>query len=311
MNTEFMEKFLQQVGKSLKLSCPLSQYSSFKVGGKADYLVEVESKEELKSALLLSREFSIPHFIIGGGYNLLFDDAGFRGLIMKNKLLGISLLKSDFIRVLSGTTLEELLGFCVKNGLEGIEFLAGIPGTLGGAIYGNAGAFGQCIGNFVDCTCILDEKGKEIQMKKGGLSFGYRRSSLRGSARILLSADINVNKGSADRITARIDENLNKRKEKHPPYTVASAGSYFKNPDPAQKKTPSAAYLLEKVGAKELRKGGAAVSSVHANFIINEKDATARDILDLALELKQRVKKTFGVELEEEVIYLPEDLSRF
>jgi UDP-N-acetylmuramate dehydrogenase len=309
MNTKFREKFLEQVGKPLILTCSLSRYSSFKVGGEADYFVEVGSKKEIKEAIFLAREFSIPYFIIGGGYNLLFDDAGFRGLIIKNSIKGLSAYPPASLKICSGNTIEELLQFCVKHELGGIEYMAGIPGTLGGAVYGNAGAFGQCIGDRVAGASVLDKDGEESPVKKGDFRFDYRWSSLKETGKILLSVDFLLHKETSGQIRTRIEENLKKRKKKHPPLTVASAGSYFKNPDPTQKKTPSAAYLLDKVGAKEIRRGDAAVSSAHANFIINEKTATAQDILDLAQELKRRVKDAFGVELEEEVIYLPADPS--
>lgn len=302
---DFCIHFLEKIKKPLKKDILLSNYSSFQIGGKADYFFEATSIEELKTSILLARQCSLPYYLIGGGYNLLFDDDGFRGLIIRNRVQGIKLKRIEEIEVLTGTPLSQLLQFSEERGLSGLEFSVGIPGTVGGAIFGNAGAFNQSIGEFLKEAFLLDEEGEEVRVQKDYFKFGYRQSSLRKKSTILLRAVFKLQKGDKEKIRKATEENLRKRRMKHPAEDTACAGSYFRNPVlPAGTKVV-AGYLLEQVGAKEMRVGGAAVSPDHANFIINLQRATARDVLSLAQILKERVKERFGIELEEEVIFLP------
>jgi UDP-N-acetylmuramate dehydrogenase len=308
-NPGFKEQFANILGKSLQQAVPLQDYANFKVGGHADYFFTTSSITDLVRAVHISSDYEMPYYIIGGGYNLLFDDDGFRGLIIKNNLEGIEIREETKVEVLSGTPLRDLVQFCVANSLEGLEFLAGIPGTVGGAVFGNAGAFDQDIGSFLAKAVILDKEGDQVQVDTDYFAFDYRRSRLRTDRNILLKATFSLQKGIRQNIQERIAENLEKREKKHPPKGVACAGSFFKNPVLPDGKRVPAAYFLDKVGAKNLGIGGAAVYSGHANFIINKKGATSSDIMRLALELKDRVKQEFGIELEEEVIYLPAKLS--
>ena len=187
--------------------------------------------------------------------------------------------------------------------------MAGIPGSVGGAIYGNAGAFNQEIGSLISEAVLLNRDGDSVAVGKEYFSFSYRQSTLRETGEILLQATFALQKGNKEESKDKIEGFLEKRKKKHPPADVACAGSYFKNPVlPDGKKVP-AAQLLDQVGAKALKMGGAEVFSDHANFIINAANATADDVLELAKELKERVKKKFDVELEEEVIFLPAEPS--
>ncbi len=288
----------------------MKEYSHFRIGGKADYFFEASSLEELVTAISLSRELSIPCFVIGGGYNVLFDDEGYRGLILKNAVKKIVRGKEEGeVEALAGTELLDLQRFSVAKGLSGLEFLSGIPGTVGGAVFGNAGAFDQSIGNLLSRAAILDEKGRERSVGKEYFGFSYRHSSLKEKKHILLSAVFRLCPGEKKMMKVRIEEILRIRRKKHPPRGTAYPGSYFKNlvlPD--GRKVP-AAFYLEKVGAKNMRKGAAVVYSGHANFIINQGGASARDVLSLAGELKRRVREEFGLELKEEVIYLPANPS--
>ncbi len=303
--SDFSERFSECVGRPLERSVPLDGFANFRIGGKADYFFTASSLKEVVQAVRLAREVFIPYYIIGGGYNLLFDDKGFRGLIIKNSALGLRQQGKANIEALSGTDLSELVAFCVERGLQGFEFLAGIPGTVGGAIFGNAGAFDQSIGDFLVEAQVLNEKCDQIKVDRDYFSFAYRQSRLRTSREFLLKVIFELKEGDREKMKARIEGILAERKKKHPPWDVACAGSYFKNPVLSDGKRVPAAYLLDQVGAKEVTIGGAAVFKNHANFIINRKDATAQNILDLAQELKGRVMEKFGVELEEEVIFLP------
>ena len=306
---DFPALFFKIVGRPLAKSVSLSQYSNFKTGGVSDYFFEAFTLEELVQAVRVARQSSIRYYVIGAGCNLLFDDEGFRGLIIKNGAKGLSLKSEGEIEALSGTLLDELLRFCLKKELTGLEFLAGIPGTVGGAVFSNAGAFGGSIGDFLKEAILLGEDGQEMCVGREHFSFDYRHSSLKKKHDLLLKASFCLQRGRRQEIEKRIEENLRGREKKHPPKDTKYAGSYFKNPvSPDGKKVPVAS-LLDRVEAKSLRVGGAAVSSYHSNFIINQENASSRDILALAQEIKRRVKDKFGIELEEEVIFLPAESS--
>jgi len=305
---DFSKDFEQTVGKALRRDVPLREHSSFRIGGPARYYFEAEHPAELKAAVALCRSRSMPYYLMGGGYNLLFDDAGFGGVIIKNVCRGMA-LKSAQIDVFSGTKLSAFVEFAAKNGLEGIEFLAGIPGTVGGAVCGNAGAFGRSLGEVLTEAVLLDRKGEEITVGPDYFRFSYRRSFLRTSQEILLKAVFGLRPGDETWIRSRISEYLEQRRTKHPPPDTACAGCYFKNPVlPDGRKVP-AGKILEDAGAKTLKSGDAGVSSCHGNFIINEGRARAEDVLSLAEVLKKRVKESSGYELEEEVIFLPATAS--
>jgi UDP-N-acetylmuramate dehydrogenase len=301
----FDNLFLDKVKKPLQLNISLSDYSNFRIGGKADYLFEATSLDELKKAILLARQHPLPYYLIGGGYNILFADDGYRGLVIRNIVNGIGMLAKEEVEVLSGTSLRQLLQFLTERGLTGLEFLAGIPGTIGGAISSNAGAFNESIGSYLTEAFLLDKEGREVRVQRDYFAFGYRQSQLREKQAILLKAAFKVQKGDKKIVKESIEENLKIRKSKHPSEKAACAGSYFKNPVLPDGKKVSAGFLLDRVGAKGLKKGRAAVYPGHANFIINLDRASAKDVLSLAQELKERVREKFKVELEEEVIFLP------
>lgn len=305
-----MEQFFLTLGKKLRQAVPLREYANFKVGGPADYFFAASTIDEITQAIGLAEQFDIPFYILGGGYNLLFDDEGFRGLMIKNCVRGVTKTGETEIEAYSGMPIHELVRFCTENALEGFEFMAGIPGTVGGAVCGNAGAFERAIGSFLTEAQIMKKGIVRVSEDRAYFEFGYRRSRLRTSRDLLLKAKFLLEKGNRKGIESKIAENLARREKKHPPKGEACAGSYFKNPVLPDGKRVPAARLLDKVGAKGLRIGGAAVFSDHANFIINQHEATTQDILRLAQELKKRVKQEFGIELEEEVIYLPAEFSK-
>ncbi len=308
-NQDFCAKFSKSVGKPLQKDVSLRELSHFRIGGAADYFFEALSTSELSTAICLARDYQTPFYVIGGGYNILFADKGYRGLILKNSVQGLKKLKDSEIEVHSGTPLYEVLHFCTENSHSGLEFLAGIPGSVGGAVFGNAGAFEQNIGACLRRATILDSENNTITVDNAYFTFSYRHSGLKEKQDILLKSSFAVKESKKEEIAKKIQGILEKRKAKHPPWEMACAGSYFKNPIfPDGNKIP-AAKLLDNVGAKGLKIGGASVYGLHANFIINTENATAKDVQDLAAELKRRVKEEYGVKLEEEVIYLPEFLT--
>lgn len=297
--------FAEAVGRRWSESVPLSEYSSFKIGGPADVFFEAFSEEELVAAVNFARERSLRFFILGGGYNVLFADEGFRGLIIRNTAAYISLNEQGFIRISSGSRLKDLTEFCIRESLGGLEFLAGIPGTVGGAVYGNAGAFGWDIGGSVVSGTLLTPSGEQLIAKQEDFAFVYRWSRLKQTREILLHLILRAAPNERTEIEREVERILQLRKAKHPGPETACAGSYFKNPiDPAGEKI-AAALLLDQVGAKQMSVGGAAVYAGHANFIINRDSATSQDIRELAELLKQRVMESSGIQLEEEVIFLP------
>ncbi|MCX8160997.1 MAG: UDP-N-acetylmuramate dehydrogenase [Candidatus Saccharicenans sp.] len=302
--------FFEETALSLSRNVPLSSYSSFRIGGPADYFLEVHGLADLATAIKAARKCGLPFYVIGGGYNLLFDDAGYRGLIIRNSARGLRFQpEKSCLEAASGTNLSDLLGQALKQGLAGIEFLAGIPGTVGGAIFGNAGAFGQAIGDRVAEVTVLSGDGQEQTLSPEELHFEYRYSSLKKDHKIILKAALKVEPGSRPDMLKKVEDYLNQRARKHPPGEIPCAGSYFKNPVlPGGRKIP-AGQLLEQAGARGMRVGQAAVYPGHCNFIINLGGATARQVLTLAAELKEKVWQSSGIKLEEEVIFVPANAS--
>jgi UDP-N-acetylmuramate dehydrogenase len=302
---DFLELFEAGLGRPLRRDVPLSEMSSFRIGGPADFFFQARSEEELKAAIRLARRHGRRYFVIGGGTNILFDDAGYRGLIIKNAARGLTLVRNEaLVESSSGTSLADLVEFAASHGLAGLEYLAGIPGTVGGAVFGNAGAFGRSIGQRLFEAVLFDRADREVCVSREHFAFSYRGSSLRQERFVLLRAAFRLEPGQKEKICSDMDVFLEQRKARQPAWPTACAGCYFKNPERPDGSRVSAGKLLEEAGAAELSSGEAAVSSAHCNFIINRGQAKAGDVLRLAEELKSRVRKRFGLDLEEEVIRL-------
>ncbi|MGB9765522.1 MAG: UDP-N-acetylmuramate dehydrogenase [Candidatus Saccharicenans sp.] len=307
---DFKEIFWEEAGLKISSQVPLARYSNFKIGGPADYFYEAKELVNLIKGAEVCRKYRLPFYVIGGGYNLLFDDEGYKGLIIRNLASMVKFIPgTGRVEVHSGAELGAVVDLSISEGLSGLEFLAGIPGTVGGAIYGNAGAFGQAIGDQVEQVSVLGENGEEIILKTGEIQFAYRHSSLKKDHKVILRVWLRVEPDSKATIENKIKDYLAKRASKHPPQGTACAGSYFKNPVLPDGRKIAAGRLLEEAGARDLRVGAAAVFSGHCNFIINLGGASARDVLTLAAELKERVRKKSGFTLEEEVIYVPATAS--
>lgn len=298
--TKEIRKELKSIlGDNLKEKEVLAPYTTFRIGGEADFFLRVKKINELVNAVLVARELNIPYFVLGNGSNILVSDEGFRGLVIKNDCRRIDVIDAK-ISCQSGALLQDLVNLSKENSLKGLEFCAGIPGTVGGAIFGNAGAFGKSVGEFLEEAVILTSSGN-IEIKGFEyFEFDYRESKLRKTKDVLLSTVFKLKKGKKDKIEKKVAENLEKRK-KSIPYKKASAGCFFKN---LKNQGLSAGYLLDQIGAKNLSVGDAKVFSKHANIIINSKNAKAKEVKRLARILKKKVKIKFNVDLEEEVIYL-------
>lgn len=306
--SRFREAFLEKTGASLSENVPLSAMSSFGIGGPADLFFETRTEGELEAAVALAIAEHYPYYVIGGGNNLLFDDSGYRGLIIRNRLEGL-VLGERKLSVLSGTGLPCVLRDALAASLCGLEFLAGIPGTVGGAVYGNAGAYGWSIGEVLETATVLRPGGRRETLSREDMGFGYRDSVLKKTAGIVLSATLLCSPGDSRESEEKIRGILEKRRTKHPPLGTACAGSYFKNSCTATGARIAAGQLLQQAGARGLTVGDAAVYENHCNFIINRGHARSSDVLALADKLKDKVYEAFGVRLEEEVVYLRADAS--
>ncbi|OGD38698.1 MAG: UDP-N-acetylenolpyruvoylglucosamine reductase, partial [Candidatus Aminicenantes bacterium RBG_19FT_COMBO_58_17] len=228
----------------------MRRHSSFRIGGPADYFFAARSLKEMRSCLRFVQEGSLPYYVIGLGTNMLFADNGFRGLILKNEVRGINQTRGEGrVAALAGTPLADLVSFALEEGLEGIEFASGIPGTVGGAVFGNAGAWGTSIGQLLEGAVILDERGNETRVGKDHFEFGYRDSSLKRRHLTVIETVFKLRKGDKGRIKAKMDENLARRKSPCPSPKMAYAGSFFKNPVLPDGTRMAAGRLLEKVGA--------------------------------------------------------------
>lgn len=297
------QKMLELFGDSLQFDTPLAEYSSFHTGGKAAYFLQAKTVDQTAQAVSIASQQNIPFIIIGGGSNLLISDDGYNGLILKIDITGLQRFGKTGIDCGAGEELMTLVNYAVDNGLRGVEFASGIWGSIGGAVYGNAGAYGGEIKDVLTEILLVDSTGKLKTVTPEYCKFGYRESALKDTKEIILSVKVELQEGNRQELREKVDDILATRASKHP-VNQFCAGSFFKNiPDKKEKygKLP-AGRLLEEVGAKELSVGGAKVYEKHANIIINDGSATSKDIRELADILKQKVFDTFGITLEDEVV---------
>jgi len=302
----------------------LKSYTTFRIGGKARYFFVAKSKKDIIKAILVAKKFRLPFFILGGGSNILVSDRGFNGLVIRFQVSGFKFQKNKIIAG-AGTPLTSLVSGAAKNNLTGLEWAAGIPGTVGGAIAGNAGAFGKSMADVVKEVEITEiTRVGPVQIRKfknKDCKFGYRDSIFKHNrSLIILSAVLQLKKGKKVEIKKKIKEYLNYR-QKNQPLNYPSAGSIFKNYKLGIKKYElikkfselknfikggqiSAGWLIEKCGLKGKKVGKAKISEKHANFIVNLGKAKAKDVKKLIDFTKKKVKKNFGITLEEEIQYL-------
>jgi UDP-N-acetylmuramate dehydrogenase len=299
----FLER---RFGSRVAVDRPLSDLTTFRTGGAARLFIEVQDAPELAAAIEIAVKHSIPFFMVGGGSNLLVSDLGYDGLIIKNSVMGMS-INGERINAGAGEELQALVDLAAENSLAGLEFASGIWGTVGGAICGNAGAYGSEIGRFLDSAELVDRKGNIRAVEADYFEFSYRWSRLKKTGEFVTRATFALKEGKKEAIQSRIDEIMALRNDKLP-VGLRSAGCFFKNiPDGSREYGKlSAGMLLEKVGAKSLRWGGAKVFEKHANILINEGSAKSEDIRRLADLMKSKVREKFGIELQEEVILLGE-----
>ena len=300
------QTLMQKFPDLIKRNEPLSTYTTFKIGGPADLFCTVYFSDELTAVLQSACSLEIPAVLIGCGSNVLVDDAGFRGLVVKFVNTESPLLEYPYLTVSAGNSLKTVLEFAAEHSLGGLEFLAGIPGSVGGAIYMNAGAYGKCISDIIRWAVILDEDFHPKKVAAEFFQFSYRSSVLQTVFFPVVSAVFEITRSDSQVIRAEYERILQLRREKVPEDSIPSAGSFFKNlPSeyPGENRR-SAGLYLEKAGAKQMRVGDAAVYEKHANIIINTGSATAHDVLKLADRMKTAVANQFHFNLEPEVRFL-------
>lgn len=289
--------------------------TTLRIGGQIKSFTEIETTDELTEAVNYAKQNNLPYLVIGGGSNLLVSDKGYNGLAIKNNLKGI-LKKDQEIIVKSGTPLQEAVDFSIEHGLAGIQKLTGIPGTVGGAVFGNAGAFGQTISDHIQQVHCLDPKtGQVVSLSKAQCGFDYRDSNFKRNGLIILEIKFQLESSESEILREEASEVLEQRLKRYPA-GIKCPGSFFKNliaanlsPEtlkqlPEEKivygKVP-AGVLLEMVGAKGDKLGNIEVASYHGNLFINKGEGSAEDFYKLAKKYADKVKEKFGISLEPEV----------
>jgi len=291
--------YIENELSNLERNISLSQYTSFRIGGKAKYFFKARTEKEIIRAIRAAKKLKLPFFVFGGGSNILVSDKGFDGLVIKIQNTKYN-IRNTKITAGAGTPLSVLVNKAFKKNLSGLEWAAGIPGTLGGAIQGNAGAFGESIADIIKKVKVLDVKSMRIKnYDPKDCKFSYRQSIFKKKRNlVIISAELKLKKDNREKIEKRIEEFLNYKKTTQP-LNFLSAGSVFVNP-----KDFYAAELIEKAGLKGKKAGGAEISEKHANFIVNSGGGRAKDVIKLVKLIKKEVKNKFKIALEEEIQYL-------
>ena len=304
MNKQFIYKELLNIldEENIKVDEPMKKHISFKVGGPADFLVKPKTEEELRNVVEFAKKENVPFIVIGNGSNLLVKDGGIRGIVIElSDNFNNYEIDGNIIKAQSGALLAIIGRNAMKNSFTGFEFAAGIPGTLGGALAMNAGAYGGEMKQVVKTVRLMDRDGNIFELSNEEMKFEYRRSLLTTKDYIVLSAVIELQPGNVEEIKEIMADYSNRRSTKQP-LNFPSAGSTFKRPE-----GHFAAKLIDDCGLRGLNLRGAQVSDKHCGFVINSGGATAKDILDLMFIVKSTVNAKFGIMLEEEVKILGED----
>lgn len=289
-------------GRRLQFDEPMARHTSFAIGGPADVLAVVDALPDLTAMVGVARACGVPCTVVGGGTNILVADAGVRGLVVVNRCRGYHLDDDGTVVAESGVLLHELAHWAVREGWAGLEWAVGIPGTLGGAVVGNAGAYGGTVSDRLCWARLLQPDGREVQVDVRDLQYGYRTSALKreaanGRRAVVLEAAIRLERGDAEELAVRAAHVAEQRRMRTP--RGSCAGSVFK-------RTPQypAGFLIEQAGLKGKRIGGAVVSEKHANFLLNTDRATAADMRALINLVQDEVWTAFGQRLEPEIEFI-------
>jgi len=281
----------------LKKDEVLAPYTSFKIGGPAKYFFVAKSNKEIIKAVEIARQQNINLFILGSGSNVLIADHGFDGLVIKIENSNI-VFDNEKVKAESGVKLQKMISLAITKELLGLEFLMGIPGTIGGAVAGNVGKPKQWISQVITQVEIMNKQNKIEIIPKSECGFSYRFSRFKNNNdEVILSAEFQLKAAKQDEIQTKVKEFLDKRS--HQPVNEACAGSVFKNPEGKK-----AWELIEEAGLRGKQIGGASISEQHTNFIINKGQAKAEDVVILISLIKQQVRNKFGIQLQEEIKYI-------
>ncbi len=291
------DRAVERLGCSCLEQEPMSRHTTFQIGGPADRLVTVEAVSQLKGLLAVLQEEGMPFLLLGKGSNLLVSDRGIRGavLLLSGELKRVELLSGGLVRAGAGASLASVCAFARDRGLTGLEFAWGIPGSVGGAAYMNAGAYGGEMKDVVERVFHLGPAGEEGSASGEKLRFSYRKSRYTGGREVITSVEYRLSPGDPAQIAAQMEDLMARRKGKQP-YDMPSAGSVFKRPEGYY-----AAALIEECGLKGRQVGGAQVSPKHAGFIVNTGGATCADVLELIRQIQREVYERKGVRLEPEI----------
>ncbi|MCI8801495.1 MAG: UDP-N-acetylmuramate dehydrogenase [Lachnospiraceae bacterium] len=294
---EALQKFVPC--ENIRLQEPMADHTTFRIGGPADCFVQLENEKQLKDVRRYLELAGVPFFVIGNGSNLLVSDSGYRGVVLQ---IGseMSDIRVEGCRMVAkaGASLAQTARMALKHGLTGLEFASGIPGTVGGGVVMNAGAYGGEMCQVVTQVTVVNRDGETMELDNETMEFGYRTSVIRHSAFIVTEVAFSLDHGDRDTIQARMEELAGRRREKQP-LEYPSAGSTFKRPE-----GHFAGQLIMEAGFRGFQKGGARVSDKHCGFIINTGNATARDVLDVIASVQAGVKDKFHVDLETEIVCL-------
>ena len=309
--SDFESLIVSTLGRDrVRANAPLAPLTTFKVGGPAQWLGEPRTSGEMVAALRTAHDCAVPVTILGGGSNVLVSDAGVRGLVLRPRGGEVAAVDAARIRADAAVTINGLVRWTINHGCAGLEAWAGTPGTVGGAIFGNAHFSGRNISEYVDTVRLAGRDGQVRDVTSGDMAFGYDRSRLQTSGEVLLWAVFRVSNGDPATLRATARQSLAYRKGTQP-LDTPSAGCVFQNPQPGRDRVPdgipwSAGALVDRAGLKGAVVGGARVSNAHGNFIVNDGGATARDIRALVERCRAEVMARFGVTLREEIVYLGE-----
>lgn len=282
----------------LRFNEPMSRHTTFKIGGNADVFINAGSEEELLFCISAAKRAGIPYFICGKGSDLLVSDKGVEGaVICLEKMKGIDIC-GEFVTVKAGNSVQALCTALMREGLSGLEFAFGIPGTVGGAVYMNAGAYGGEIKDCIVSARYIDESGTVKEISREDMRLSYRESIFQENGGVILSAVFRLTRDESDRILARMNDYMSRRQAKQP-LELPSAGSVFRRPE-----GNFAGTLIEKSGLKGSKCGGAMVSEKHAGFIVNTGGATSEDVKTLIDRIQKKVFEDSGIMLKREVIYI-------
>lgn len=285
--------------ENLLVNEPMSEHTTFEIGGPADFYVIPEDFDEVRDVIAACKDAGVDYFVLGCGSDLLVSDEGYRGVIVAvaDGLVGVS-VEGDEICCQAGVGLREASEMACELGLSGLEFACGIPGSVGGACFMNAGAYGGCMADALKEVRVLLSDGSVVDVPAGELDLGYRKSRIADEGWVVLSATFGLNPGDPQKIRATMDDLTHQREEKQP-LELPSAGSTFKRPE-----GHFAGKLITDAGLKGYQSGGAAVSKKHAGFVVNVGGATASDVHAVIEHVQDEVERQFSVRLEPEVRFL-------